>query len=249
MAQGDIHGDARVDPNAPRAFGVCDECGCWLNLHNLVKQDEWTGTAITWQGTLVCQRCYAKPQEQLRVIRLPPDPLPVRNPRLENFGTIDRPLGFTQYVMWAQGTPLDYVVVLTDGNGEPILDNYGHEIIIEIGADGPALLAQLSVMSGIPVPGTIELFNTTIAAANVSQQLIPAAATRSYIAIFNPCGDPIWVNVGAAASPTPWQGSITVGSGGCLFWATAQNLGVPTPLEITVYGNNPGTPVYAYAAP
>lgn len=248
MGHADIHHRAKVDPGSPNAFGVCDECSGWFNLEDLVKQDEWTGTAITWQGTLVCQPCYTEPQEQLRAIRLPPDPIPVSNPRLEVFGTIDQPLGFTQYVMWAQGLPLPYGVVLMDGNGNPILDNYGNEIIIEIGSDGTALLAQLAEMSGIPVPGTIQNYNTTIAAANVSQTLL-AAGARSYVAIFNPCGNPIWVNLGAPASPTPWQGSVTVGSGGCLFWATAQNMGTVTPLEVTVYGSQRGTPVYVYAAP
>jgi hypothetical protein len=34
---------------------------------------------------LVCNRCFDKPQQQLRAIIIPADPLPIRNPRVEPF--------------------------------------------------------------------------------------------------------------------------------------------------------------------
>lgn len=248
MGHGDIHGKARVNPRRPRAFAVDDFSGGWTNHHRLIRQMEWQGTALVWTGMLVSPEYADKPQPQLRAIRLPPDPIPIPNPRPENFQAIDMPLGFTQYVMWPQGQPLLYTVILTDGNGNPIVDNFGNEIIIEIGADGPALLAQLAQMTGIPVPGTIETFNGNIATVGVSQTMIPAAA-RSYIAIFNPCLNPIWVNLDAAASSTPGTASITLGCGGCLFWATAQGYQTPTAQEITVLGWTPNAAYYAYSAP
>ncbi len=247
MAWGDISGRAITTPSAPRGFGVCDECGEWWNLRSLRKEVQYMGAKVQWTGRLVCYpRCWTKPQPQLKPIRLPADPVPLRNPRPEWFSFIDQPLGFQQYAMWNGGFPLPYGVELTDGNGNPILTDTGQPILLYIGSDGPALLSQLAQITGIPVPGTIIGYNSTIAAAGVSQQMIPAGA-KSYIAIFNPCSSPIFVNVGAAASQV--SPSISVGTGGCLFWATAQGGAVPTALEITVLGNWETVPFYAYASP
>lgn len=246
MGFGDIHGKAKVNPRAPRAFGRCDFGGETRNLHELRKQYEWAGTHLIWTGMLVCDEHYDDPQPQLKAIRLPPDPVPVKNPRPWNFSEIDRPSGFTQYIMWAGGQPLDFAVVLTDGNGDPIVTNTGQEILLEIGSDGTALLAQLAQMTGIPVPGNIVSYNTTIQSRNVPQQLAPAFAGRSYIAIFNPCTSPIGISTSSATiGVVP---SITLGPGSCLFWATAQNFGAPYAGAISVIGDFPSCPVYCYAA-
>lgn len=247
MAWGDISGQAVTDPNSPRAQGVCDECGTHYNLRSLRKEVQFMGTAVKWTGRLVCTpRCWTKPQPQLMPIRLPADPVPVKNPRPELYGLVDQPLGFQQYAMWNGGFPLPYGVELMDGDGEPILTDQGLPIIIYIGSDGIALLSQLAEITGIPVPGTIVGYNSTIAAAGVSQMMIPAGA-KSYIAIFNPCSSPIFVNVGSDASQvTP---SISVGTGGCLFWATAQGGATPTASQINVLGNWATVPFYCYAAP
>lgn len=245
MAHGDISGKARTNPSAPNAFGVSDRSGFWNNRNRLVKQMEWAGTALVWTGELVPGDEYDRPQEQLRAIRLPADPVPIINPRPENFQAANMPLGFTQYSMWPDGQPLPYGVELTDGNGNLILDNNGLPILIEIGSDGPALLAQLSVMSGIFIPGNIQSYNGAIAVQNVAQALVPASATRSYIAIFNPCTAPIAVSTGTAVMGV--VPSITLGAGGCLFWATAQNYGTPYAGAMTVVGQYPGCPYYLYA--
>lgn len=247
MGFADIHGRARVNPKSPEAFGVCDTCGVWYNHSALLKQVEWQGPKLAWVGYLVCSRCYDDPQPQLRPIRLPRlDPAPVINPRPPNFPTIDMPSGFTQYVMWADGQPLNFAVVLADGDGNEILDNNGQPIILEIGSDGPALLGQLNEMTGIAVPGNINSWNGTIAAQSVAQQLIPANAARSYIAIFNPCGAPMGVSVGTASlgvAPT-----IDLGAGSCLFWATAQGYGQPYTGAMTIVSPIAGIPFYSYEA-
>lgn len=247
MGFADIHGKAKVDPRMPQGFGVCDYGGEWRNLRDLKKQMEWTGSKLTWTGELVCDEHIDKPQAQLKAIRLPPDPLPLVNPRPEQFTTIDMPLGFTQYVMWADGLPLNFAVVLTTGTGQPILTDTGQEILIEIGHDGIALLAQLTQMTGIPVPGDISVYSGTITKAQVSQPMLPAGgAGRTYIAIFNPCTAPIAVNLTSPAmiGVAP---SLNIGAGGCLFWATAQNFGPPTQLAINVVGEFAGVPFYVYA--
>lgn len=246
MGFGDIHGKARTDPRNPRATGVCDFGGEWCNLADLHKQMEWYGTSLKWTGWLVCAEHLDQPQPQLRPIRLPPDPVPVKNPRPESF-VIDNTLqGFTQYVMWAGGQPLNFAVYLETGTGQPIVTNTGEKILIEVGSDGPALLAQLQSITNIPVPGTITGSNGMIAKASTSQTMIAAAATRSYIAIFNPCNVPMFVNIGAASAVAP---SMLLGPGNCLFWATAQGGAVPTAAEIDVFCPIPGVPYYAYFSP
>lgn len=245
MGFADRHGDAVVNPQSPAGFGVCDDCGRWTNLNRLKKQMEWQGPKIAWIGTLVCRTCVDVPQPQLRPIKLPADPVPLINPRPEAFSLIDRPSGFSQYTMWPQGQPLLFGVELYDGNGNPILDGNGDPILIEIGSDGPALLAQLVEMTGITVPGTIQNYGGTITTAEVAQILIPASATRSYIAIFNPCTAPIYVSTGTAAPGV--APAMMLGSGGCLFWATAQGFGQPYTGAMTVVGYFAECPVYAFS--
>lgn len=245
MAHGDIAGRARTDPRNPRAQGVSDFSGCWYQRGALKRQMEWSGTQLVWTGMLVPDCEMDKPNPQLRALRLPADPVPVMNPRPEDFQAANMPSGFTQYSMWPQGQPLPYGVELTDGNGNLILTNTGQPILLEIGSDGPALLAQLAQITGIPIPGNIQSYNATIGVQNVAQTLVPASPTRTYIAIFNPCTDPICVSTGTAVMGV--VPSITLGSGGCLFWATAQNYGAPWPGAMTVVGQYPGVPLYAYS--
>jgi hypothetical protein len=77
---------ARVNPQDPTAFAVCDRCGFWRNRTDLIWQDQWAGTHLYNIQILVCrERCYDVPQEQLRTIILPPDPPPVLNARVPDF--------------------------------------------------------------------------------------------------------------------------------------------------------------------
>jgi hypothetical protein len=73
-------------------LGVCDFCGFLYNLQNLRWQFEWIGPRLQNQRMLVCRTCNDKPQEQLRTIVLPPDPIPVFNARPENYVQDDNPL-------------------------------------------------------------------------------------------------------------------------------------------------------------
>lgn len=79
------HGRATINPSSPEAVGVCDRCGFLYNLRVLRFQYDWQGTALINQRFRVCPTCYDNPQPQKRTIILPPDPLPVRDVRLEDF--------------------------------------------------------------------------------------------------------------------------------------------------------------------
>lgn len=79
------HGRARVSVRDPKAFAVCDRCSLWYNLSSLKWQLQWSGAQLQNLRILVCERCLDVPQQQLRSLVLPPDPVPVFNPRPENF--------------------------------------------------------------------------------------------------------------------------------------------------------------------
>lgn len=86
------HSRYKVDSNNPRAKAVCDFCGQLWQHSDLVWQFEWAGPRLQNQRQLVCNPCNDKPQQQLRTIVLPPDPVPIQNPRPENYVLDDSPL-------------------------------------------------------------------------------------------------------------------------------------------------------------
>lgn len=74
------------------AQGVCDRCGIWYSLVDLVWQFDWRGTSLQNLWIRVCKRtCLDVPTEQLRSISLPADPVPVWQPRPENFDAAEIP--------------------------------------------------------------------------------------------------------------------------------------------------------------
>lgn len=79
------HGRARVSSRNPEAFAVCDRCGMIYNHTDLHWQFDWAGTVLINKRVLVCNRCTDVPQQQLRTIILPADPVPVQNPRPFNY--------------------------------------------------------------------------------------------------------------------------------------------------------------------
>lgn len=84
-------GRASIDPSAPEAVGVCDRCGMLYNLRDLVYQPIIAGTAVINTRLRVCTvTCLDVLNEQQRVIRIPPDPMPVSDPRVENFAADEK---------------------------------------------------------------------------------------------------------------------------------------------------------------
>lgn len=78
-------GRARTSAKNPQAFGVCDRCSMWYNHVDLKWQYDWAGASLINKRILVCDTCYDEPQEQLRAIVLPADPVPIMNPRTEPY--------------------------------------------------------------------------------------------------------------------------------------------------------------------
>lgn len=78
-------GRARTSARNPRAFAICDRCALWYNHYQLKWQYDWAGASMINKRILVCDTCYDEPQEQLRAIVLPADPVPIINPRVEPY--------------------------------------------------------------------------------------------------------------------------------------------------------------------
>lgn len=70
-------GRARVNARNPQAQSLCQRCGIWHNFVDLQWQHDWRGNALQNTRLLVCHNCLDRPQEQLRAIVVPADPLPV----------------------------------------------------------------------------------------------------------------------------------------------------------------------------
>jgi hypothetical protein len=78
-------GRARISSRNPQAAGRCDGCGFIVSHSELRPQMQWAGNKLINLKQLVCRRCNDIPQTQLRAIVLPADPMPVINPRPENY--------------------------------------------------------------------------------------------------------------------------------------------------------------------
>lgn len=81
-----------VDPTNPRARAVCDRCGQHWQLSELVWQYQWTGPRLQNLRVFVCPPCLDKPQPNIKTFVYPPDPVPVINPRTEQYVQDDSPL-------------------------------------------------------------------------------------------------------------------------------------------------------------
>jgi len=90
------HGRAKVSSRNPRAFGICDRCGFLYNHVNLQWQFDWAGASLINKRILVCDECNDVPQSQLRAIVVPADPVPILNPRIQDYNTAESDYRITQ---------------------------------------------------------------------------------------------------------------------------------------------------------
>src|SRR6185437_7169030 len=112
-------GRGRVNSRNPSALGICDFCGFTYNRADLVWQYQWSGVKLQNLRFLVCQRtCNDIPQIQLKTVVIPPDPLPVWNPRPEQY---------------AETVPNFMATESSTFSGSDITTEAGDDIIWEIG--------------------------------------------------------------------------------------------------------------------
>jgi hypothetical protein len=84
-------GHAKLDPQRPAAFAICEMCGFQYCNSDLKWEVQWTGMEVRRTGHLVCPTCWDAPNYSVRSKSLPPDPVPILNPRTES----DGPAGIT----------------------------------------------------------------------------------------------------------------------------------------------------------
>jgi len=82
-------GRARTSSRSPQAHAICDRCGFRFNHVDLKWQYDWRGASLANTRLLVCGGCYDTPQQQLRAIVVPADPMPIQNPRTQDFVTAE----------------------------------------------------------------------------------------------------------------------------------------------------------------
>jgi len=111
-------GRARVSSRNPVAHAICDRCGFRFNHPRLAWQFQWAGVKLQNLRLLVCPECLDIPQIQLKTIVIPPDPLPVWNPRPEQY---------------AETLPNFMATESSTFSGSDITTEAGDDIIWEIG--------------------------------------------------------------------------------------------------------------------
>lgn len=134
-------GRAKTSATNPQAHAICDRCGFRYNHVNLRWQFDWRGTSLQNIKMLVCDPCYDEPQQQLRAIVVPADPVPIMNPRLQDFVTAE-----TDYITAQSPTTYDAMTGIPVPNGDNLITEDGINITAQ--AVGPPLgLAPGAVMA------------------------------------------------------------------------------------------------------
>ncbi|MCB8880129.1 hypothetical protein ACELLULO517_07770 [Acidisoma cellulosilytica] len=126
------NGRARVSTRNPQAQAVCDRCGFRYNLVDLKWQHDWRGTRLQNLYRRVCTPCLDKPFEHFRPIILPPDPVPVYQPRPD---------------LYARQMPY----IMTDTQGREITDTNAVFLTASSAPQPPPLSNANSTVTGVMV--------------------------------------------------------------------------------------------------
>lgn len=122
------HGRARVSSRNPQAFGICDRCGFLYNHSQLQWQFDWAGASLINKRILVCDPCNDTPQQQLRAIVLPADPMPILNPRVQDYATAE-----TDYRQTQGNTTNAQTGIPVPGGDTRITQNSDNRVTQEVG--------------------------------------------------------------------------------------------------------------------
>lgn len=173
------NGFARVDSRRPSAFAICDRCGLRYNKVDLEWQYEWRGNTLQNLGILVCRRkCLDVPQEQLRSYSPPPDPLPVRDPRVD---------------LSYMGLSPNVVYTIACRPAQPVLDGFGH--IVLDGFGNPVFETEaLPVLDGLGNYVLDGFGNLVFLGAVSFGILLPPGTGRTLVNFDLPASFGIWIN-------------------------------------------------------
>lgn len=124
MAYASQSGRARTSSSSPQAHAICDRCGFRYNHTDLQWQYDWRGAALQNVRILVCNSCLDVPQEQLRAIVVPADPIPIMQPRVQDFRQAEtdyQTVTAAPITDPTTGIPIPVNVTLTTEDGENLL--------------------------------------------------------------------------------------------------------------------------------
>jgi hypothetical protein len=160
-----------VDMYSPVAKARCDKTGFIFRYTDLVKQMEWRGNSLEWTGFMVGKPYVDEPNEQLRAIVFPPDPVPIPLPRP------DRPTP----VYWEnQNTPWEDLQILSweswDGTFDGVLAAPEAERLeaLELGISPPetpvnANVSQIPQLTQAQILQSLENFNWSNASGTLPE--------------------------------------------------------------------------------
>jgi hypothetical protein len=183
-------GKAEVNPQRPRAFGICDRCGFLYNLHNLRWQFDFAGPMLQNFRILVCDTCYDTPQPQRKPVIIPPDPLPVANARPEFYTANETDYRVTQdNLIRITQDGEDRVVQSSQWNSFPTLTATGNGSTATVTFTGPTIPVgtQITITGINPASyngsyvvtasssGSVSFANTTTTSQSISGTLIVPA--------------------------------------------------------------------------
>lgn len=161
MAYASRAGRARTSPSRPQAHSICQRCGFRVNRVDMINQTEWRGAALLAINIFVCDRCLDTPQEQLRAIILPADPVPVLLPFPEPFQADE-----TNNMTLTTGSTTDPTTGLPVPATTTMQTTSGLAMTAEpIGR--PTGLDQHAVMPFSTVDGVVEPFGVPLAVLSV----------------------------------------------------------------------------------
>lgn len=151
------HGRAKVSARNPRAFGICDRCGFLYNHVNLQWQYDWAGASLINKRILVCNECNDVPQSQLRAIVVPADPVPILNPRIQDYNTAESDYRITQ-----GNTTNTQTGIPVPGGDTRITQNNNTRVTQEIGGTRADISQQpgLDQNAIMPLSGTAAYYVT-----------------------------------------------------------------------------------------
>ena len=124
MAYASQSGRATTSSTTPQAHAICDRCGFRYNHVNLQWQYDWRGAALQNVRILVCNNCVDTPQEQLRAIVVPADPMPIMQARTQDFQQAEtdyQTVTAPPIIDPTTGIPIPVNVTLTTQDGENLL--------------------------------------------------------------------------------------------------------------------------------
>lgn len=124
MAYASQSGRARTSSSSPQAHAICDRCGFRYNHVDLQWQYDWRGAALQNIRILVCNSCVDVPQDQLRAIVVPADPIPIMQARVQDFRQAEtdyQTVTAPPIIDPTTGIPIPVNVTLVAEDGENLL--------------------------------------------------------------------------------------------------------------------------------